>query len=245
MSLVLTIDIGNTAAKGSLFDDWKRVSSKVVDNDDPDSLVRKASEYNVEGAVICNVTGSDPDFANRLRAEMDIPVVELTSTTPLPFEVCYRTPSTLGVDRVAAAAGAIHKYGGDVLIVDAGTAVTMDIVSEGRYLGGNISPGLRLRFRSLHAFTGKLPLIRPDGAMPQRGQDTETAIRCGVVGGLVAEIFGTYHEERKRFNDLKLVMTGGDADFLAPLLKEKGLDSTIDHDLVGIGLLSIYNYNKK
>ncbi|MDE6026685.1 MAG: type III pantothenate kinase [Muribaculaceae bacterium] len=244
MSRIFTIDIGNTAAKGTLFDGYRAIETKVVDNNDPDSLLQLASEEGAEGAVFCSVRGSDSGFGERFRAMLDIPVMEVTSYTRLPFETVYSTPSTLGVDRIAAAAGVICKYGGNAYVVDAGTAVTADVVGAGKFLGGNISPGLRLRFRSLHAFTGKLPLVRPNGEMPAWGRDTETAIRCGVVGGLVAEIEAGYREVKKIYKDIQLIMTGGDADFLRPLLEEKGMECRIDHNLVGLGLVNIYTYNK-
>ena len=245
MSRIFTVDIGNTAAKGTVFDGYEPVATKIVDNADPDALIRLALEHDAEGAAYCSVRGGDDGFGMRLRAELDIPVMQLTSQTALPFKVDYSTPRTLGVDRIAAAAGAIRKYGSQCLVVDAGTAVTTDVVGAGEYLGGNISPGLRLRFRSLNAFTAKLPLVLPDGELPDWGHDTETAIRCGVVNGLVAEIGGFYNEVRNKFNDIKLVMTGGDADFLNPLLRNKGVESIVDHNLVGLGLISIYNNNRK
>ncbi len=245
MSRIFTADIGNTAAKGTVFDGDRVLATRIVDNADPDALISIVSDYKAEGAVFCVVGTSDDDFGERLRAELDIPVMELTSTTRLPFEVEYATPGTLGVDRVAAAAGAIHKYGGDALVVDAGTAVTADVVNRTRYLGGNISPGLRLRFRSLNAFTAKLPLVRPEGKMTLWGDDTETAIRCGVVRGLVSEIAGTYLDVKKIYKDIRLIMTGGDADFLQPLVEEKGISCEVDHNLVGLGLISIYNYNRR
>ena len=243
MSRIFTIDIGNTAAKGTVFADGNKLASRVVMNSDPDSLSSLALENYAEGAIFCSVRGNDEDFAARLRAELDIPVMELVSSTPLPFGVDYRTPTTLGVDRIAAAAGVIYKYGGDVVVVDAGTAMTIDVVGAGVYKGGNISPGLRLRFRSLNAFTARLPLVRPDGDLPQWGSDTETAIRCGVVRGLVSEIAGTYMEIKKTYKDMRLIMTGGDADFLQPILEERGIECVVDHDLIGLGLMSIYNYN--
>lgn len=245
MSRIFTIDIGNTAAKGTVFEDDRVLISRVVDNTDPDALFSIASEYKAEGAIFCSVRGVDEDFGSRLRSELDIPAMALTSGTPLPFKVVYSTPDTLGVDRIAAAAGAIYKYGEDVFVVDVGTAVTTDVVSRREYLGGNISPGLRLRFRSLNAFTAKLPLVRPDGEFPEWGHDTETAIRCGVVGGLVSEIACAFFEIKNKFNDIRLVMTGGDADFIKPLLEKRGVDCCLDHNLVGLGLASIYNFNRK
>ncbi|MDE6716927.1 MAG: type III pantothenate kinase [Muribaculaceae bacterium] len=245
MTRVLTIDIGNTAAKGSVFEQDRLLMTMICDNHDADSLIRMAEEYGCEGAVFCNVAGRDHEFGERLRKSLGRPVLELTSETPLPIDVEYATPQTLGVDRIAAAAGAVYKYGGNVLVVDAGTAVTLDLVSEGRFMGGNISPGLRLRFRSLNRFTARLPLVWPDGEMPERGRDTETAIRCGVVGGLVSEIAGEYNETKKKYQDIRLIMTGGDADFLLPMLAERGVEGEIDHELVGLGLVTIYYYNRQ
>ena len=244
MSRLFTVDIGNTAAKGTVFDGYSPLVTKVVDNDDPDALVSLAREQEADGAVFCSVGGRDEQFGGRLRAELDIPVLQLTNLTPLPFEIVYSTPTTLGVDRIAAAAGVMQRYAGNAFVVDAGTAVTADVVADGKFLGGNISPGLRLRFRSLNAFTAKLPRVRPDGELPEWGHDTETAIRCGAVRGLVAEIAAGYADVKNKYKDIKLVMTGGDADFLKPLLEERGLECSIDHDLVGLGLVSIYNYNR-
>lgn len=245
MSRILTIDIGNTAAKGTVFEDTEVVSTRVVANDDPDALISWVSEYDLEGAVYCSVRGEDEDFRKRLETSLDVPVLELNSAARLPIEVEYSTPSTLGVDRIAAAAGAVNRYGGNVVVVDAGTAVTIDVVNGKMYLGGNISPGLRLRFRSLNAFTAKLPLVKAEGELPVWGHDTETAIRCGVVGGLVSEIAGTYMEIKKEYKDIALVMTGGDSDFLKPLLEERGICCKTDHNLVGLGLMSIYKYNRR
>lgn len=244
MSRLLTIDIGNTAAKGTVFEDGSALEERIVDNTCADILGELGKSYGVTGAAICNVRGGDPGFAGRLEAALGVRVLELTRATSLPIEIVYSTPQTLGVDRIAAATGAAGRFGEAALVVDAGTAVTADIVEGMRFSGGNISPGLRLRFRSLHEFTGGLPLVRPEGELPDFGHDTATAIRSGVVRGLVAEISAEYEILRKNHPGLRLVMTGGDADFLAPLLREGEIECIVCHDLVGLGLERIYKYNE-
>lgn len=242
MKRILTVDLGNTAAKATLFEDGAAVKSKVVPGNDPDALFGFASEMTPDFAVYCSVRGDNPQFGDRLRAWLDIPVEEVTSATRLPFALDYGSPGTLGVDRIAAAAGAIKQFGGNVMIVDAGTAVTTDIVEGDTFRGGNISPGLKLRFRSLHDFTGCLPLVSSDGDLPEFGTDTVSAIRTGVVRGLVAEIWADYNRASYIYKEIKLVLTGGDADFLAPLLSETGLKPMVCHDLVGLGLVYIIEH---
>ncbi|MDE6338656.1 MAG: type III pantothenate kinase, partial [Muribaculaceae bacterium] len=144
--------------------------------------------------------------------------------------------------RVAAAVGA-SLIAECALIVDAGTAVTLDVIAGKAFKGGNISPGLRLRFRSLNCFTSRLPLVNPAGALPEFGYDTETALRSGVVNGIVDEIENTFHRGAAVYRGLRLLLTGGDADYLAPLLRKRGLQPEIVNSLVGSGLCEIYKYN--
>ena len=153
----------------------------------------------------------------------------------------YDSRNTLGADRVAAAAGAQTAM--PTLVVDAGTAVTEDLVAEGRFLGGNISPGLSLRFRALNGYTSRLPLVGPDGELPDFGHDTVTAIRAGVLNGLLAEIRGVRDMAARRFGNVKILLTGGDAGILSGLLADEGIKVEVDLALVGRGLVRIFNYN--
>ncbi len=241
---ILTVDIGNTYVKGSVFQNGVLMESAISSHDDPDRLLCLLGKYDIAGAIYCSVGGDDGGFAVRMRSFLDAEVMELTHATPLPIAIEYDTPQTLGLDRVAGAVGA-SMLGGDVMTVDAGTAVTIDIVAGGRFKGGNISPGLRLRFRSLHEFTSRLPLENPEGEIPAFGHDTSTAIRSGVVNGLVAEIVSAFMSARKKYPELKLILTGGDADFLASMPAIKKLNAaTVDHQVVGRGLVSIFEYNR-
>lgn len=239
MRRVLTFDLGNTAAKVTLFEGETPLKMEIASGDDPDRLIPFAEEEGADCAVYCSVRGDNPEFGMKLRESLGIPVTEVTAMSSLPFAVDYGTRGTLGVDRIAAAAGAMARYGGNLLVVDAGTAVTADLIEGATFRGGNISPGLKLRFRSLHEFTGKLPLVSAEGALPGFGKDTDTAIRTGVVRGLVDEIAADHTRASHIYKGIKLVLTGGDADFLSLLLVDAGLNPIVDHNLVGLGLIHI------
>lgn len=241
---VLTIDIGNTAVKGSVFENGILIESILVEDLDARPFFPFIDRYRPGGAICCSV-GRDPGaFLDEIGECVVKPVMRLSHETPLPIGVEYATPSTLGLDRIAAAAGA-SLVAEEALVVDAGTAVTLDIVVRNRFLGGNISPGMRLRFRSLNRFTSRLPLVSATGDIPTFGYDTETAIRAGVVNGIVSEIVSAYKEARKRYPRIRLLLTGGDADFLAPHICRYGVKPVTAYSLVGKGLERIYLHAEK
>lgn len=240
VSRLLTIDIGNTAVKAALFEGEMLVRSAVCKELSALPVEQILAVSDVEGAVVCSVRGN-ADIVVAPLSRLGVPVVTLGPDTPLPISVCYDR-RTIGPDRLAAACG-VAAEGRAALIVDAGTAVTADLVAGLSLIGGNISPGLRLRFRSLNNFTSRLPLVEPDGTLPGFGTDTQTAIRAGVMRGLAAEILAEYNEARLNYNDLSLILTGGDAAILSPLLSEYGLKPVADSNAVGRGLVRIFNYN--
>lgn len=240
---VLTIDIGNTAVKASMFEQGSYLASTLLEERRGELLVPFVEQWRPEGCIVCAVGPDADSFTAELREATGLDVMILTHSTPLPIEVVYATPGTLGLDRVAAAAGAV-RLSGSALVVDAGTAITLDLVDSRRFLGGNISPGLRLRFRSLNAFTSSLPQVQLEGDLPQFGYDTVTAIRAGVVRGVISDIVFAFEEARRVIDSPELLLTGGDATFLAPLLEGYGLPMRIAPTLVGLGLESIYLHNR-
>lgn len=172
----------------------------------------------------------------------------LDHTTPLPIRNCYATPETLGTDRLAAAVGAYflakEKTGKSVpvLVIDLGTALTYDLVTaQGEFLGGNISPGIQMRLKALHQFTARLPRVNPEGPLPQLGNTTETAIRCGVIHGIQREIEGAIRQFSVNYPQLFVFLTGGDhLDFAEPLKKH----IFVDEFLVAKGLNIILSHLK-
>lgn len=238
---VLTLDIGNTAAKVSVFEGERLLecnSSGTLSEQDIECMVRR---HVPECAVSCRVGEDSRGLEDFLERGFGNRYLRLCPSTPLPLDVEYDSRGSLGADRVAAAAGALSSV--PVLVVDAGTAVTEDLVADGRFLGGNISPGLSLRFRALNGFTSRLPLVDPEGELPDFGHDTVTAIRAGVLRGLVAEIRGIRDMAQRRLGNVKIILTGGNADILARLLADENIDADVDHALVGRGLVRIFNYN--
>ena len=139
----------------------------------------------------------------------------MSSNTPLPITNLYTTPHTLGTDRICSIVGAFFECEChcSVLCIDCGTAITYDIINKyGEYLGGNISPGQDMRFKGLHAFTSRLPLINANGQITDIGISTETAIRNGVIQGINYEISGHIHHYKEKFPDLKVFFTGGNIE---------------------------------
>ena len=240
---ILAVDLGNTMLKATVFEGEREVECAVCRNDRPDAVRTLLGRHDIEGVMFCSVGAEEYAVARELAGICGcLPVSWLKPGTPLPIDVAYGSRSTLGADRVAAAAG-VAEEGRSVLLVDAGTAVTLDLVEGMRFWGGNISPGLRLRFTSLARYTSRLPQVDIKGDVPDFGHNTVTAIRSGVVQGLVGEIIYALERARKRFPHAELVLTGGDADYLAAFLRKAGEKVAIDHGAVGRGLVRIYNYN--
>jgi type III pantothenate kinase len=160
----------------------------------------------------------------------------------LPIDVRYQTPETLGRDRIAVAVGAnFLQPEKDILVIDAGTAITYEVVeASGIYLGGNISPGMTTRFHALNRYTKRLPLVKEREMVPLLGTSTETAILAGVVRGIVYEMDGYIDKLQKKYPGLYVFLTGGHAFYF-----EKRLKSTIfaDKNVVLIGLNRILRYN--
>ena len=250
-STILTIDIGNTALKAAVYEGERLVQSVVSGVVSPEVPEALMTCNTFDGIAYCCVGDDSAGVGESLRG-YGLPFLKLDAGTPLPIEVDYDSRGSLGVDRVAAAVG-VASPGEAVLVADAGTAVTVDLVADGHFRGGNISPGLKLRFRSLNAFTSRLPLVGAEGELPVWGHDTTTAIRAGVVRGLVAELRAAFghapnHAEEAAaagHDALRMTLTGGDAEILAPLLSQAGVPVSVDSQAVGRGLVRIFEYNKQ
>lgn len=206
----ICIDIGNSSVKYAIFDNEVMTYHSRMESHDFSLLQNITKEYDVDRCIIsstCNYGEEEKSLLQNLCKE----VVFFNHTTPIPIKNLYKTPETLGMDRLAAAIGAYYESKQDTAIIDAGTAINYDIVTrQGEYLGGNISPGIEMRFKALHEYTAKLPLINKNGDLPELGNDTETAIRCGVIQGVSYEIRQFICEMLLKFPNLYIFITGGD-----------------------------------
>jgi type III pantothenate kinase len=217
----LVIDIGNSSVKTGCFSKGKLISSAAEEDFTPQKAAERIRRFHVQKCILSSVREPNAVLMEFLRNNIPY-LIDLSHTTPLPFKNLYHTPEWLGKDRIAAAAGVVAAFPGThALIIDMGTAITFDILtSRGEYLGGNISPGLGVRFRALHAFTSKLPMLEKDEFSADPGTDTRSAIISGVQKGILYEIMGYMEQVSKQYPGLKVILTGGDADFFAIQLKK-------------------------
>lgn len=240
----LVIDIGNTRVKAGIFQEKKLLHQTEIDVSDPVALPQLLRAYAVTDVLFASV--GDPAWNPRSEAEAaGAHCTELLSDTPLPFVNTYHTPATLGKDRLAAVAGAQALFpASDCMVIDAGTCIKYEILSaSGRYLGGNIAPGLRMRARAMHDYTARLPeapLGLPDHIV---GYSTETALQNGAFLGALLEIIGFVQLYSTKFEvQPRIIFTGGDAEFLFPRFSFPG--QVLAPDLVLTGLNEILAYNK-
>jgi len=238
----LVIDQGNTSSKIALFGDEAAPLVIYTTTDLSAAYLEKmVHHHHPEACILSSVATSDPSVSAYL--EQQIPhFYLLDSMTPIPIGNAYHTPETLGADRIAAAAGAwFLKPGKPILIVDMGTAITYDFIrDDGTFMGGNITPGLNLRLKALHEFTGRLPEVKASESFELFGTDTESAIRAGVMQGILYEIQGYLMDYRTAYPDLFAFLTGGDLFYFAGKLKN-GI--FVNKNLVLIGLNRILNHN--
>jgi len=237
----LVIDIGNTHTKLAWFQQGELVDMQRHEESGLSYILSIIKKRAVDKTIVSTVGLMNPEMITILEKEHKKLII-LDHKTSLPIHISYRSPKTLGHDRIAAAAGARYIYPNrNVLIVDMGTAITIDIItSEGAYLGGNISPGLHTRFRSLNEYTAKLPLVSRDNNFPKFGTDTRTAIVAGVQQGIIFEI-NSYMDEFALLNtNCEFIITGGDANFFVSKLKRPIFAKP---ELVMTGLNYILEFN--
>ena len=246
----LTIDNGNTSVKVAFFIGTQVVATNRFIRRDARLLDRFISTYKPDTAIVCSTAADGPSQRIEQLADSRCRrVLHLTHETPMPIRLGYNTPQTLGRDRNATAVGAWTiaqrlDNANDVLIIDAGTAITYDLVTaDGCFVGGNIAPGMALRFKALHEHTGRLPLVQPDGDTPIVGYDTETAIRSGVMLGLLGEVKSYIADIKLSHPNLMVFLTGGDGRLLHTRLADKNI--IYSEHLAAEGLNRIYQYNQE
>jgi type III pantothenate kinase len=241
-SMNLIVDVGNTSTKLAIYKDGKKISLLKINEFRCEELERVLSGSSIKRAIISSVKRLPPFIFDLLFA--NIPYVHVLSyKSQLPFKIEYETPRTLGSDRIAAVAGAYCRFCGEnVLIIDSGTAITFDFLYGELYIGGNISPGIDMRFKALNKFTGTLPLLEKSSGFSFPGRNTTDAILAGVIGGVTYEINEYIRTFKKEHKDIKVIITGGDGDFLKDRITFRTFYLP---DLVIDGLNYILEYNAK
>jgi type III pantothenate kinase len=235
----IAIDVGNTGTKFGIFNGYTLVTQGTFQgiNDIPEEIVN----YTFDNAIVASVAADAAVFKTKLSVSENF--IVLSDQTALPVLNQYKTPQTLGADRIAAAVGANYLFTGhNCLVFDAGTCITHDfITAEGAYQGGGIAPGLRMKLKALHTFTERLPLVEqiPDNFL-LTGQTTQESILSGVLAGTVAELNGLIGQYSEKAQQLTVILCGGDAGFFESKLKGRIF---VIPELVLIGLHRILTYN--
>ncbi len=215
----LAIDIGNTFVKIGFFENNLLV--KVAERLTLPAAIELLKNTTAETVVLCDVANKAEAITTILPENTVIQ--KLTYQTPVPIQNKYETPQTLGMDRLAAVLGAYHLFPNkNCLVIDAGSCITYDfLTATGTYLGGAIALGLQLRFRALHEYTAKLPLLQAtDQPLTPIGTNTQTAIQSGVIFGLTEEIRGIIRYYEQNFGEVQVIFCGGDAQFLAAKIQQ-------------------------
>ncbi len=218
----LCIDWGNTRVKAAFFNEQTVVADYNFSEEEAlTGLMGLVAEKQPRATILCSVANHPPEL--KILLQEQAPLVVLSSTTLLPIMNAYHSPDSLGMDRLAIAVGANAAFPDrNNLVVSVGTAITYNFIHQNKaFRGGSISPGLQLRFRALHEYTDKLPLVDETGDTPVLGYATETSIRSGVVLGVAAEIDGMINYYKEQYSGLNVVLTGGNAGLFAGKLKNQ------------------------
>lgn len=235
-----TIDFGNTRGKVVVFDYQGEMRDHTILPENGNGLLEYMRKWEVEQAIVSSVVPAKLAAVKEM-LPADFPLYRLSHKTPLPIENAYKTPHTLGMDRLAAIVGAWSLFPEKAsLVVDMGTCITYDFITDqGVYLGGAISPGLNMRGKAMHAFTAALPEPNTYDHAPLIGQSTEECLRSGAVNGVVFELEGYRQACQLRFEIFNTVLCGGDAQFFETKLKAPIF---VCQELVSIGLYTILNH---
>lgn len=238
----LCIDIGNTFVKLAVVSENEVVHKDVFRKVLVSHIKKIRGVFDFEHVVL-GASGRLPKSIMR-HLEKNYHLLVLTRDAKLPIEIGYKTPETLGRDRVAAVVGAQVLFPEeDNCVIDIGTCITYDVILKSKlYLGGNIAPGVELRLKSMNDYTANLPLVKRGGLEGLIGTTTEEALQNGATIGTFLEIKSFIESIRQKYGGINVILTGGDAEFFAAKIKAKVF---VNPDLVLIGLNEIMNFNAK
>lgn len=217
----LIIDVGNSWVKMAVYNDRQILHHKSMLQEDLKREVQKVMRAypKIAHSMLAAVTPVANEVIDLLKKNSETHV--LHGASRLPFKNKYGTPDTLGLDRIALVAAASEAYPNtNVLIIDAGSCITYDFLNaRGEYMGGAISPGIAMRYKSLNAFTANLPELEKTDTAELVGNSTDTSIHSGILNGVVSEVDGMIASYRSEYSKVTVILTGGDGQFLSKRLK--------------------------
>ncbi|HQR92356.1 MAG: type III pantothenate kinase [Bacteroidetes bacterium 24-39-8] len=240
MQKTCCFDFGNTRLKCALFQGRELLEMVVLENGHPDTVQTLINSFQPDKSILASVINHDPEVETVLAAATLFH--KLGHTSKIPFSTPVGKPETIGADRLAAVAAAVDLFPKQHnLVIGLGTCITYNYVNPAReFLGGSISPGMQMRFRSMHEYTALLPLVEAENGFPLIGYDTKTNLLSGVILGMAKEIDGIIDAYALKFNNFNVLLTGGDMAFFVPHLKNKIF---ADPYLIYKGLYAISEFN--
>lgn len=240
MHTTICLDFGNTRLKWAVFSGGGIRHTGVLEGDGIEDLNKCLQTYKPDRSLLSSVIDHKEEIEVLLKTHTRFHKLNHLSRVPITTPV--GKPETIGADRLALVVAAAHYFPDkNNLVIGLGSAVTYNYINRfHQFIGGSISPGMEMRFKSLELFTAKLPLVKPHWNFPLSGYDTKTNIQSGVIFGMAKEIDGVIEAYEERYENLHVLMTGGDAHYFNPFLKKK---ITEDPDLIFKGLYIISEYN--
>ncbi|HYC39842.1 MAG TPA: type III pantothenate kinase [Chitinophagaceae bacterium] len=240
MATTICLDFGNTRKKLAVFRGKELQEVIVLEDDSEERLRAVVDRVKPDRSILSSVIEHNPAIEEVLTGKTKFH--KLSVQTKLPFTTPVGKPETIGADRLALAAAAVHFYPKrNNLIIGLGSCITYNFVNKfNEFIGGGISPGMEMRLKALSHFTARLPLVKPELNIPVIGYDTSTNILSGVIIGMSKEIDGFIEAYEEKFGNFNAVLTGGDIPFLASHLKSKIF---ADPELIFKGLYAISEAN--
>ncbi|MBL7559067.1 type III pantothenate kinase [Olleya sp. YSTF-M6] len=240
----LIVDVGNTRIKLAVFDKNRLLEIRIADSFTIlETLKQLKLDYpKLNLAIVSSVGYLQDKVLQYLGLQFELTILD--NNTKVPFTNLYATPKTLGIDRIALVCASVQQFSQkNVLIIDAGTCITYDFINkDNEYLGGAISPGVRMRYEALHNQTANLPLLETEMPIQIIGNSTIGSINSGIIYGVLNEIDGIIEQYSALYLDLTIILTGGDANFLSKQLKSsifansnfllEGLNYILQHNTV-------------
>jgi type III pantothenate kinase len=237
----LCFDFGNTRMKCAVVIDGAIVKEQVLTDDNEETIRTLIDLYHPDRSILSSVIDHNPAMEELLRQKTSFHRLDHNSRVPVTTPV--GKPETIGADRLALVVAAVTLFPGkNNLVIGLGSAITYNYVNKyNEFVGGGISPGMEMRFKSLQAFTAKLPLVKADWNFPLAGYDTRTNILSGVILGMAKEVDGIIDAYQERYDNFNVLLSGGDAVYFTRHLKKKIF---ADPYLIYKGLYAISAFNQ-
>ena len=221
MTKTICFDFGNTRLKAAIFENENFSEEIVLPNDETATIEKLLADQNPQKTILSSVIEHNPEIENVLSAKTAFH--KLSHLTKANFTTPVGKPETIGADRLALSAAAVHFYPGkNNLVVALGSCITYNFINQNsEFIGGSISPGMEMRFKAMQVFTAKLPLVQKEWNFPLIGYDTKTNMQSGVIAGITYEIDGFISEYARKYSNFNAVLTGGDTRYFAGQLKNR------------------------